>query len=173
MARPEILLVKEVRSTGVLLLEGADHSTVTENAVNCAPCHLPILLDSDTSTSEVRPSRNAPCEHCGLPDDPSVLLICSACQRLWHTYCVGLGLSVPPGVWVCAQCITAGVDPTTGMTPRAQLQSRRTASVPRRGVSPRHPADLQGSLLSCPPFTPTVFTRSTQKTLPLRSRKLR
>lgn len=37
-----ILRVKEVLSSGVLLLEGKDGQGCRDNVKDCAPCHLPI-----------------------------------------------------------------------------------------------------------------------------------
>ena len=153
MARPEILRVQVVKPSGVLLLVGADGATITENAVNCAPCHLPIRADEVSAPP--RPAKNAACEHCGFPSDDAVLLICDSCQRMWHTYCVGLGLTVPAqDQWFCQHCQDAGVDPHSGLTPQVTLQPQRAAANKDR------PAPFARIAV----ITPTVRTAPGQKT---------
>jgi hypothetical protein len=44
-----------------------------------------------------------PCQACGEDDNEDVLMYCDGCQKLWHTYCVGLQ-AVPYGHWFCDNC---------------------------------------------------------------------
>lgn len=41
---------------------------------------------------------------CQEAGDEGVLLLCDGCDSAAHTYCVGLGLSVPRGDWFCNAC---------------------------------------------------------------------
>lgn len=44
-----------------------------------------------------------PCQVCGEEDNEDVLMFCDGCQKMWHTYCVGLE-EVPYGAWFCENC---------------------------------------------------------------------
>ncbi|RMZ76248.1 hypothetical protein DV738_g5065, partial [Chaetothyriales sp. CBS 135597] len=44
-----------------------------------------------------------PCQGCGEDDNEDVLLICDNCDKMWHTYCVGLQ-EVPVSAWFCESC---------------------------------------------------------------------
>jgi hypothetical protein len=43
------------------------------------------------------------CQVCEEDDNEDVLMYCDGCQKLWHTYCVGLQ-EVPYGHWFCDHC---------------------------------------------------------------------
>lgn len=44
-----------------------------------------------------------PCQECGEDDNEDVLMFCDGCNKMWHTYCVGLQ-EVPYGHWFCDTC---------------------------------------------------------------------
>ncbi|XP_060169275.1 uncharacterized protein LOC132600198 [Lycium barbarum] len=44
------------------------------------------------------------CNICHSTADDSLLLLCDLCDIAYHTYCVGLGATVPEGDWFCADC---------------------------------------------------------------------
>ncbi|KAK6925165.1 Zinc finger, PHD-finger [Dillenia turbinata] len=44
------------------------------------------------------------CVVCQGSQDESVLLLCDLCDSAAHTYCVGLGSTVPEGDWFCTDC---------------------------------------------------------------------
>ncbi|XP_016450763.2 uncharacterized protein LOC107775533 [Nicotiana tabacum] len=44
------------------------------------------------------------CNVCHSTADDSLLLLCDLCDAAYHTYCVGLGATVPEGDWFCADC---------------------------------------------------------------------
>ncbi|KAL6973526.1 hypothetical protein U1Q18_027713 [Sarracenia purpurea var. burkii] len=48
--------------------------------------------------SEVR------CTVCNSERDECLLLLCDLCDAASHTYCVGLGATVPEGDWFCKDC---------------------------------------------------------------------
>jgi len=44
------------------------------------------------------------CAECQEAGDERLLLLCDGCDAAAHTYCVGLGRSVPRGDWFCEMC---------------------------------------------------------------------
>jgi hypothetical protein len=166
MARQEILRVREVRPAGVLILEGADGATISENALNCAPCHLPILTSPLIAVP--RPSKNLSCEACGFPDREHLLLLCDICQKGWHSTCISPDFHLPPaGVpWYCPGCHDAA---TVAASPSSPLSSLQVSIDPL----------IQSSARSLEPTTdidrrsPAFYTRPGQKLIKLRSRLLR
>lgn len=44
------------------------------------------------------------CSECQEAGDERLLLLCDGCDAAAHTYCVGLGRSVPRGDWFCNMC---------------------------------------------------------------------
>ena len=127
LARPEILRIKEVRPSGVLVLQGRCGRTIIENPVNCAPCHLPIV-DRDLDLAHSKPDIDVACERCRLPDNEHVMLMCDSCEHFWHTYCLTPPLlAVPAGTWVCPPCLSAGVNPDTIATGRAMTNGEQTS----------------------------------------------
>lgn len=56
------------------------------------------------STGPVDPYAETLCSVCNGGDDESYLLLCDLCDTASHTYCVGLGYTVPEGDWFCHDC---------------------------------------------------------------------
>lgn len=44
------------------------------------------------------------CNVCHSTADDVLLLLCDLCDTAYHTYCVGLGATVPEGDWFCPDC---------------------------------------------------------------------
>jgi hypothetical protein len=55
-----ILMIKAIRLSGVLKLQGTDGCTIWDHSKNCAPCHLPNL-DPTIITSTWIPPLDYPC----------------------------------------------------------------------------------------------------------------
>ena len=65
------------------------------------------------------------CQACGEDDNDDVLMFCDGCQKLWHTYCVGLQ-RVPSGHWFCENCrVQRDVDPRLSAQHRSSTTGRR------------------------------------------------
>jgi hypothetical protein len=86
-ARPTIMRVKEAHPSGVLVLMGNDGGTVRLHCSRCAPCHLPNI-DTPVDTTRTPVDASEPCQICSLPDDEAAMLICDACTRGYHLYCL-------------------------------------------------------------------------------------
>ena len=111
-ARVEILRVKEVRDSGVIILEGADRVTTRENALNLSPCHLKIKRDLVAEArlrAEAIPSVDLHCQVCCLPNQEATMLICEGCSKGFHMGCIRM-TRVPDGLWWCNNCKATGVD---------------------------------------------------------------
>ena len=148
-ARPEILRVIDVRPSGVLILIGQCGTTISVNAVNCAPCHLPIKdQDKLPAIENFRPRQEFSCEICQLPDVDRTMLLCDSCNRGYHYYCLTPPLTrVPKGMWVCPQCVAAGVDPIQLKTAR-QVEVMKYRRRSNDGATPiRKPAAGQSERL--------------------------
>lgn len=76
---------------------------------------------------------DTPCQACGEEDNEDVLMFCDGCQKMWHTYCVGLQ-EVPYGAWFCENCDSQRTwPPRTSVVARAaQPARRRTRGQQRR-----------------------------------------
>lgn len=65
------------------------------------------------------------CNVCSSMTDDHLMLLCDLCDGAAHTYCVGLGYTVPEGDWFCNDCIASrpelanvnGADYESGMIP--------------------------------------------------------
>ena len=107
--KEEVLRVRSISKQGVATLIGRCGSERRENVSNLAPCHLPNL-DPIIDPRLAVPSTELCCEVCGFPHAESRMLLCDGCGTGWHTYCLQPPLKdVPPGTWVCPDCMQAGV----------------------------------------------------------------
>eukprot|EP00747_Dinoflagellata_sp_TGD_P106251 gnl/TRDRNA2_/TRDRNA2_169809_c1_seq1.p1 gnl/TRDRNA2_/TRDRNA2_169809_c1~~gnl/TRDRNA2_/TRDRNA2_169809_c1_seq1.p1 ORF type:complete len:112 (-),score=10.82 gnl/TRDRNA2_/TRDRNA2_169809_c1_seq1:29-364(-) len=61
--------------------------------------------DGSQQVAEHAQEEDEPCEICGSREDPGKSLLCDTCNKVYHTYCVGL-ISVPAGEWHCPRCIS-------------------------------------------------------------------
>jgi hypothetical protein len=95
-----ILRVREVRSTGVLLLEGADGATVQVRMEHCAPCHIPNLVTTDLGIAA-----DLACQVCGSASMADPMLLCDQCDKGYHMHCLSPPLErIPAGEWFCPTC---------------------------------------------------------------------
>ncbi|KAL6596562.1 hypothetical protein ACP70R_047205 [Stipagrostis hirtigluma subsp. patula] len=68
---------------------------------------VPILdRDQEHGNEHADPYADTTCSVCNSPDDEDLLLLCDLCDSAAaaHTYCVGLGDTVPEGDWFCSDC---------------------------------------------------------------------
>ena len=95
-----IMRVREVRSTGVLLLEGADGATVQVRMEHCAPCHIPNLVTTDLGVAA-----DLACQICGSASMADPMLLCDQCDKGYHMHCLSPPLErIPAGEWFCPTC---------------------------------------------------------------------
>lgn len=110
--RSVVLRVKEVRPSGVLILQGRCGRLFSTNVRHCAPCHL-SGIDPTLYPELARPGPHMECELCHHTDDDRLMLLCDSCGLGWHTTCLGLGEEIPEGLWICPRCQDAGITPLT------------------------------------------------------------
>ncbi|KAG8652330.1 hypothetical protein MANES_06G080200v8 [Manihot esculenta] len=63
-------------------------------------CHF----SRNTTIEPFDPYEQVQCSICRLVGDENLLLLCDLCDSASHTYCVGLGATVPEGDWFCHDC---------------------------------------------------------------------
>ncbi|CAM6093577.1 unnamed protein product [Calypogeia fissa] len=103
-----ILWVREVLSSGVLVLEGRDGVIWKDHVCNCAPCHLPNV-DGTVDPSLASVSASLRCMLCGSARDAARMLVCDNYSRGWHMFCLTPPAEVIPiGRWVCPRCVSEG-----------------------------------------------------------------
>ena len=122
------------------MLEGRCGTVITAHATHCAPCHLPIdehVVDPRLA----RPAPGHPCEICKFPDGEEWMLLCDACGKGWHTYCLNPPLKeIPEGSWVCPRCVSKG------LTPEA-IEAKEVKERRRMQEPPKYLKALQGALV--------------------------
>lgn len=113
-AQPHILRVHKLGDQGGLKLQGRCGTVVSVHAENCAPCHLQVV-DGSVDHSRARPSIHKACEVCAMPDHWEVMLLCKACGRGWHTFCLDPEPEgVPEGDFFCPLCDKSGYKAVQG-----------------------------------------------------------
>jgi hypothetical protein len=107
---PVILRVKEVRESGVLVLEGRDGRVVKVNCQNVAPCHLLGVGGELQDNRQQSVTGEECCQVCGSPEHEESMLMCDGCWTGWHMSCLDPPLlQVPQGAWCCPTCVSSGL----------------------------------------------------------------
>jgi hypothetical protein len=76
-----------------------------------------LLLQIDTcyansTAGPFDPFSQVQCSVCHRMTDESLLLLCDLCDSASHTYCIGLGFTVPEGDWFCHDCTVCRTEHT-------------------------------------------------------------
>ncbi|XP_050376815.1 uncharacterized protein LOC126794200 [Argentina anserina] len=109
------------------------------------------VRDQGDKTGHVDAYEEVACNVCSSMADDHFMLLCDLCDGAAHTYCVGLGYTVPEGDWFCNDCIVSrpelananGTDDECGVIP--------TEAVPVPFVSARDIVrDLDSSTVGRP-----------------------
>jgi hypothetical protein len=108
-ARPVILRVKQVKRSGVVVLQDRAGTEFEQQPSQLAHCHLPDL-DGTIDRTLRGEEMEAECVVCGMGDDGHVFMFCDSCNLGWHTYCCTPPLpQVPEEHFLCERCQSAGV----------------------------------------------------------------
>lgn len=65
------------------------------------------LRDQGDKAGHVDSYEEVVCNVCSSMTDDHLMLLCDLCDGAAHTYCVGLGYTVPEGDWFCNDCIAS------------------------------------------------------------------
>lgn len=65
---------------------------------------LDELSEADLERLAADDEASGNCTECGTGDDDHLILLCDSCNSGYHSYCVGLGRTVPDGDWFCPVC---------------------------------------------------------------------
>ncbi|KAF8399226.1 hypothetical protein HHK36_015091 [Tetracentron sinense] len=69
-------------------------------------------LLGNVTTGPSDPYAQVQCSECHSITDEFLLLLCDLCDSAAHTYCVGLGATVPEGDWFCHDCTVSKAEHT-------------------------------------------------------------
>ncbi|KAL6631396.1 hypothetical protein ACP70R_028246 [Stipagrostis hirtigluma subsp. patula] len=71
--------------------------------------HRDQVHGNGSNTVDADPYADTTCSVCNSPDDGALLMLCDLCDSAAaaHTYCVGLGDTVPEEDWFCSDCAAA------------------------------------------------------------------
>ena len=100
---PHILKVKEIRGSGVIVLQGRDGATVTRQVAQLAHCSVPVA-DHKIYLGKYWKTDTVHCQVCGSRRDPALMLLCDICNKGYHTFCLDEPLKeVPHQIWQCGK----------------------------------------------------------------------
>eukprot|EP01122_Echinamoeba_exundans_P010005 TRINITY_DN3628_c0_g1_i1.p1 TRINITY_DN3628_c0_g1~~TRINITY_DN3628_c0_g1_i1.p1 ORF type:complete len:563 (+),score=158.48 TRINITY_DN3628_c0_g1_i1:46-1734(+) len=130
-----------------------------EETLSCSQCrslHHPSCLQLQVRTiarAQAYPWRCNDCklcETCAATGDEEKLLMCDACDRGYHSYCLNPPLdALPEGEWLCDICKADGIVPSTEPQPIAQPQpfvpKKRGRPPKSAAATPRAPATTTSS----------------------------
>ena len=99
--RPHILRIKELRPSGVVVLQGSDGTTINHQISQIAKCSVPIS-DATIYPETFTRTNTVHCQTCGSRRNASKMLLCDECNKGFHTFCLTQPLEeVPLGIWKC------------------------------------------------------------------------
>ncbi|KAI3766970.1 hypothetical protein L2E82_17051 [Cichorium intybus] len=77
---------------------------LSERIVNIPVRDQVYYHNGNTTLGPSDPYSQVKCTICSLSSDDHLLLLCDLCDSAAHSYCVGLGATVPEGDWFCQDC---------------------------------------------------------------------
>ena len=105
-------MIREVRSSGTLLVHGECGTVIEVHSTNCAPCHMPNIDTTIKPWLQEIPESHT-CYNCGSHERPETMLICDGCIRGFHLHCLVPPLDAIPeeSPWCCPDCLRNGITP--------------------------------------------------------------
>ncbi|OQR99800.1 hypothetical protein ACHHYP_04424 [Achlya hypogyna] len=107
------------------------------------------------------------CELCRVNENDELSLICDACDKVYHTYCLEPPLkAIPAGDWVCPKCVKqepstepprSATKPATSPASRQTYETARLPSQPSAQLQQQQPSQQQQlprTSLAVPPSFP-------------------
>ncbi|GAX74493.1 hypothetical protein CEUSTIGMA_g1942.t1 [Chlamydomonas eustigma] len=69
---------------------------------------IDVESTEDSDAEDVEDNSNTHCEICAMDKEPDKLLLCEACPRVYHLYCLDPPLKhIPKGDWFCKSCLSS------------------------------------------------------------------
>ncbi|ETW00188.1 hypothetical protein, variant [Aphanomyces invadans] len=108
------------------------------------------------------------CEVCNINENDELSLICDACDKVFHTYCLNPPLEhIPPGDWVCPQCLHTKTPDNPQKPADEPVHARATATSPScssnrtsPAKTPTFPSSSSGTLVHRSPRRLTALAPS-------------
>ena len=98
---PHILKITELRKSGVVVLQGRDGHKVSRQISQLAHCSVPVA-DHKIYPEKYISTDKVHCQICSERGDDAFMLLCDACNRGFHTFCLDEPVDqVPTGDWYC------------------------------------------------------------------------
>ncbi|WCJ35790.1 PHD and RING finger domain-containing protein 1 [Euphorbia peplus] len=85
----------------------------SERIVNVLQRDQVYLHSGSASIGAFDPYAHTQCSVCRTSKDENFLLLCDLCDSAAHSYCVGLGFTVPEGDWFCHDCAVSKTEHET------------------------------------------------------------
>ena len=85
--RPHILRIKELRKSGVVILQGRDGTTISHQTSQIARCSVPVADKKIYPELYVR-TGSVHCEKCGRRQEEGIMVLCDRCNKGYHTTCL-------------------------------------------------------------------------------------
>ena len=95
----------------------------------CDPQTGRPIVEVSPKTQQSHDDEFGACEVCGREDmeDDDLALICDGCNRVYHTFCIGLHAVPTDDFWLCATCMA---EIFHNAAPPAESESAEVSSVP-------------------------------------------
>ncbi|XP_062116833.1 uncharacterized protein LOC133830781 [Humulus lupulus] len=153
------------------------HDIFTSERLIKIPLRDQEFIHSGGTNGSFDPYAEVLCNVCNQTTDENLLLLCDLCDSGAHTFCVGLGFSVPEGDWFCHDCTLskaeyANSETNTNLTPPASANVTGRDSYGfsySSTVTERHPSRVSSN--SNRSLCPDVVTCPGTRTLPGASKK--
>jgi hypothetical protein len=131
-----VLRVREVKPSGVLLLEGSCGNLLSLPLEHCALCHGDVL-DETTYPMLARPPADLACSTCSRTDGEASMLLCDACGAGYHLWCLRVPLlRVPTGDWFCETCVAGDLSEQQLRQRAAEARQRAAEAMARQLPAP-------------------------------------
>jgi hypothetical protein len=99
-----ILMIKTIKPSDVLELQGINGCIIRDHSKNYVPSHL-LNLDLTIITSTWSPPLDYPCQVCQRTYNVDHMMLCNNCNGGYHLFCFKSELiQVPTGIWYCSSC---------------------------------------------------------------------
>ena len=91
---------------------------------------LDELTAEELERLEAEEEAQGNCVQCGNGENDHLILLCDSCNSGYHSYCVGLGHSVPDGDWYCPVCAIVHQPEQQQQLQRQQQQRQQQQPAP-------------------------------------------